>query len=215
MVITWPEPKAQAPWQDAHFIGGHPALDLANTVFDRANPAPDNDLLKAPADLLAWCESVGLFEAAPSLRGPAAELLLEQTRSVREATWVVFDAVSRGQAVPGASLAGLLELSGACARAGRVPSVEARLDDLAADWAAPGAIPAGLSLLAVQALFTLPPERVRVCDRCGWLFLDSSRGRRRRWCSMSTCGNREKASRHRRAAKPATNGRTSATNSRL
>ena len=55
-------------------------------------------------------------------------------------------------------------------------------------------------LLAVHAVFTLPAERVRGCGRCGWLFLDSSRGGRRRWCSMSTCGNREKASRHRHAA---------------
>ena len=33
-------------------------------------------------------------------------------------------------------------------------------------------------------------------ERCGWLFLDLSPGRRRRWCSMSDCGNRAKARRH-------------------
>ena len=34
--------------------------------------------------------------------------------------------------------------------------------------------------------------RVRQCPGrdCGWLFLDTSG--RRRWCSMSTCGSREK-----------------------
>jgi predicted RNA-binding Zn ribbon-like protein len=34
--------------------------------------------------------------------------------------------------------------------------------------------------------------RVRVCPGrdCGWLFLDASG--RRRWCSMTTCGSREK-----------------------
>lgn len=31
---------------------------------------------------------------------------------------------------------------------------------------------------------------------CGWLFLDTSRNRSRRWCSMETCGNRAKAMRH-------------------
>jgi predicted RNA-binding Zn ribbon-like protein len=31
---------------------------------------------------------------------------------------------------------------------------------------------------------------------CGWLFLDTSRNRSRRWCSMGTCGNRAKAMRH-------------------
>jgi len=41
--------------------------------------------------------------------------------------------------------------------------------------------------------------RVKVCasDTCTWLFLDTSRNRRRRWCDMSVCGNREKARRHR------------------
>ena len=31
---------------------------------------------------------------------------------------------------------------------------------------------------------------------CGWMFLDTSRGHTRRWCSMEDCGNRAKARRH-------------------
>jgi predicted RNA-binding Zn ribbon-like protein len=40
--------------------------------------------------------------------------------------------------------------------------------------------------------------RVRECDGedCTWLFLDYSRNRSRRWCSMASCGNRAKARRH-------------------
>jgi predicted RNA-binding Zn ribbon-like protein len=47
------------------------------------------------------------------------------------------------------------------------------------------------------------PERIRVCanDRCQWVFYDTSRTARRRWCDMSTCGNRAKAARHRARAK--------------
>jgi predicted RNA-binding Zn ribbon-like protein len=202
-MVTRPDLRARAPWQDAHFVGGHPVLDLANTVFDRAHPAPDNDLLKTPSDVLTWCESVGFFERAPAALGDAAvDDLTDEVRSVREHAWAVFDAVSRGQPVPTVSLGALLERSGAGVRAGQVRDIDADLGHLAADWAAPGAIATALSLLAVHALFTLPAERVRACGRCGWLFLDSSRGGRRRWCSMSTCGNREKASRHRRATQP-------------
>jgi predicted RNA-binding Zn ribbon-like protein len=42
-------------------------------------------------------------------------------------------------------------------------------------------------------------DRVRICanDTCQWLFFDESRGGRRRWCDMATCGNRAKAQRHR------------------
>ncbi len=43
------------------------------------------------------------------------------------------------------------------------------------------------------------PERLRVCenDQCRWVFLDTSRTARRKWCDMSTCGNRAKAARFR------------------
>lgn len=192
--------RARAPWQDGHFIGGHPVLDLANTVFNRAHPVPDNELLRTPSDVLTWCESAGVFETAPALGDAAEDGLTDDVRSVREHAWAVFDAVARRRPVPTDSFGALLERSGAGVRAGHLGTIDAGLDHLAADWAAPGAIPTALSLLAVHALFTLPAERVRACGRCGWLFLDSSRGGRRRWCSMSTCGNREKATRHRRAA---------------
>ena len=46
---------------------------------------------------------------------------------------------------------------------------------------------------------------VRECasESCNWLFLDTSRTRRRKWCDMSSCGNREKARRHYRRRKGA------------
>lgn len=41
-------------------------------------------------------------------------------------------------------------------------------------------------------------DRVRCCehDSCVLWFLDTSKGGRRRWCSMERCGNRSKAQRH-------------------
>ncbi|MFD0271768.1 CGNR zinc finger domain-containing protein [Streptomyces sp. NPDC127106] len=42
------------------------------------------------------------------------------------------------------------------------------------------------------------PERIRTCasETCVLHFHDTSRNGTRRWCSMSACGNRAKASRH-------------------
>jgi len=42
-------------------------------------------------------------------------------------------------------------------------------------------------------------SRIRVCDapECSKAFFDTTRSRTRRWCSMSTCGNRAKVSEHR------------------
>lgn len=189
---------AHSPWQDAHFVGGHPVLDLTNTVFNRAHPVEGGELLKAPSDVLTWCASAGLVEEVPAEASVPG--LVAEVQAVREHVWAVFSAVARGEAVPAEPFGALLERAGMGVRANQVQQNGAALDRFTADWTAPGAIPMYLSMLAVQALFTLPADRIRGCGRCGWLFLDSSRGGRRRWCSMTTCGNREKASRHRHAA---------------
>lgn len=41
-------------------------------------------------------------------------------------------------------------------------------------------------------------ERIRQCanEKCLWLFLDESKNGTRRWCDMTSCGNRAKARRH-------------------
>lgn len=53
-------------------------------------------------------------------------------------------------------------------------------------------------------LLTDPAARasLRQCegDNCPIVYLDSSRGHRRRWCSSEVCGNRERVARHRRRA---------------
>ncbi|MFC3577905.1 CGNR zinc finger domain-containing protein [Streptomyces yaanensis] len=71
------------------------------------------------------------------------------------------------------------------------------------------AVPGCEELLAALArdaieLLTDPAARasLRRCegDNCPIVYLDTSRGRRRRWCSSEVCGNRERVARHRRRA---------------
>lgn len=56
----------------------------------------------------------------------------------------------------------------------------------------------------VLELLTDPVARagLRECegDNCPIVYVDTSRGRRRRWCSSEVCGNRERVARHRRRA---------------
>ena len=42
-------------------------------------------------------------------------------------------------------------------------------------------------------------SRLRVCEnpQCRWIFKDTSRTGKRKWCSMRSCGNRAKVARHR------------------
>ncbi|WP_233196275.1 CGNR zinc finger domain-containing protein [Trinickia soli] len=58
--------------------------------------------------------------------------------------------------------------------------------------------------IAANELLSQPIlSNVRECSACSWLFLDLSRSRSRRWCSMATCGNRAKAQRHYHATREA------------
>jgi predicted RNA-binding Zn ribbon-like protein len=72
-------------------------------------------------------------------------------------------------------------------------------------WHAEDPASATLALLArdALALVTSPDfARVRHCagERCGALFLDTSRPGTRRWCSMGVCGNQAKKSTYRAKA---------------
>jgi len=70
--------------------------------------------------------------------------------------------------------------------------------------AEPGDIETLASSLARDALDVLEAHRDRVkeCadEHCTSLFVDTSRGSRRKWCSMQRCGTRSKVSAHRRRA---------------
>ncbi len=58
---------------------------------------------------------------------------------------------------------------------------------------------AGLAGPLVGAIAAGETDRLRICanNGCRWVFEDTSRTGRRRWCSMASCGNRAKAARHR------------------
>jgi predicted RNA-binding Zn ribbon-like protein len=51
----------------------------------------------------------------------------------------------------------------------------------------------------VKAIAAGETARFRICanDGCRWVFEDSSRAGRRRWCDMASCGNRAKVRRYR------------------
>jgi predicted RNA-binding Zn ribbon-like protein len=46
---------------------------------------------------------------------------------------------------------------------------------------------------AVALLTSDRLARLSACPSCGWFFLDASKNRSRRWCSMAMCGSAAKA----------------------
>lgn len=191
--------KSPTVWTAEHFIGGNPAIDLTNTVFTRHMPADDNDLLNLPQDVGTWFKFAGLATKAQAnaISGIADPAFLESIQKLREASFSVFNALAAENPPASDALGLLFEQAAEGFAAHRlklranhtIPEI-ARFDD-------PKGIAAFLAAISVEAFIVLPRQRLHACPRCGWLFLDTSRGGRRRWCSMQTCGNREKASRHR------------------
>jgi predicted RNA-binding Zn ribbon-like protein len=195
---------AQTKWVPEHFIGGHPALDLANAVFNRREPEPDNELLKSARDIGNWFKASGLAGArhAEAAAGIADQSFVEQVHAIREASAEIFGSIAADKP-PAAEALGLLFKCAASGLTGGAVGVSDTKPDLALSrWRDPDAVTSVLAMLAIEGFFTLPRDRVRSCPRCGWLFLDTSRGGKRRWCNMRICGNREKVSRHRSVPRP-------------
>ena len=62
------------------------------------------------------------------------------------------------------------------------------------------ALPLTRSFLAIMNLILFTPHSlIHLCegDPCGGFFINNSRSKPRRWCSMDSCGNRAKINRHR------------------
>lgn len=177
-------------WTTEHFIGGEVPLDFANTVY-RRTPELGADLFNNVEALTTWLGRVELLPTSVAPADPAAALA--QARALRQLFWGVFDAQIAGEQLPQGALADLLDV----ARRGAEDLVT-RADGVVAARSADGAL-AVLALRALALVLNPPARPVRSCDRCGWFFTDTSRGRRRRWCSMRTCGNQAKVERFRSA----------------
>ncbi|AEF41477.1 CGNR zinc finger domain-containing protein [Hoyosella subflava] len=187
--------SAETVWTDDHFIAGDAALDFANTVY-RRTPELGADLLNSAGSLTAWLHHAKLLPPPEAGRGSVDDsaAALAEARHLRQLFWVIFDAQIDGRDMPTDALAGLFDQ--ACR--GLVSDVAIGPDGAMTPFTVHG----GLTVLALQGIrlvLSPPPQPVRACDRCGWFYLDTSRSRRRRWCSMKTCGNQAKAARYRSA----------------
>lgn len=179
------------------FIADRLALDFVATVAERGNAGEDK--LRSPRDLAVWARDAGIVDGF--VRVTADQLAT--ARAVREALFELItaaiddhrparadrDLVNAAASGPMPTLT--LTGAGVVARRGDVTSV---LAALAQD---------GLDLYA-----SADADALRRCadPRCTRLFLDRSRGGRRRWCGMKGCGDRAKAATYRRRMRESETG---------
>ena len=178
-------------------IGGHPALDFVNTIDWRGRAAA-KDYLASPAALVAWATGAGLPGTRAAAARPSAALF-KSAIALREAGHRLFRAAAAGKPGPAADLALVNRLlRRAAARRALVPRGLGYVWLRAAPHEPLGPLLAMLAAATAELLASPALARVRLCagPGCGWLFLDESPNRSRRWCAMESCGNRAKGRRH-------------------
>jgi predicted RNA-binding Zn ribbon-like protein len=188
-------------------IGGHPALDFVNSVEKRDAPDENNYLTSYDA-LVHWAKRVELLSAGDANRlrlsarreKAAAARVWKDLMQLRRTMHAVFLAVARHDVPPAPALH---DLNKQVKRAYAHRRLHADRDHLHWVWDSASddlkRVEQEIVQSAAELLTSDKIHRVRKCahDPCDWLFLDSSRSGRRRWCSMGTCGNVAKLRRFR------------------
>jgi predicted RNA-binding Zn ribbon-like protein len=183
-------------------------LDFANTRLWRGMPTPTETLAR-PAELLAWLGAAGILraeDASPAIDVDEVAVLFADSIALREAIYRIFTAIASGDAAPEVDLASLNQWLAAAP-----PRIRLARSAAGYGWAAATLQPLSAPVLLAPVLWSaadlltrLDHVRVRRCanDECLWLFIDQSKGGTRRWCDMSSCGNRAKARRHYQRVRP-------------
>ncbi|NGM16295.1 CGNR zinc finger domain-containing protein [Verrucosispora sioxanthis] len=184
-------------------VGGNLALDFVNTRTGPPVGPPDDDVLTGYPELLAWAGYAGVLTDAEVTRSHRrrhddpddTQAAFLRSLDVRDRLDEVFRAVASGRSPSGSTLARLRDDEAdalAHARLDRAGTfVWSWRDDHTAARPLRPVVHA-----AVQLLTTGPLDRIKGCGGCRFVFLDESKNRSRRWCSMDDCGTAEKARRY-------------------
>ncbi len=173
LLDSWGVPLPDGSWPDAVGSGG--ALDLVRRFCNSINREQGGDAWRDVDELDTWLRREGYDVGLVNLRD--REELLE----LRDAMW---------RSIAGCSL---LPLGGVLEHLRFRPVVDGPRLRLVATGSTSDAVAGRLVAVIVDAQTTDTWGRVKACQHCGWIFVDSSRNRSGRWCSMSACGGRQKA----------------------
>jgi len=186
------------PSSSPHFISNNLALDFLNSAFGSGESTCD--FLSDDASAVAWLQAAGQLESGfhglPTGLGEAARLL-------REAGARLVDPGKHSEVGDLDVISRILD-AGAPVRTlernadGQIVLTERRRDE---SWTSLlETTAAAFSQLLVHGELA----QVRQCEAhdCTLRFLDVTKSKRRRWCSMAVCGNRMKVAAFRARKEP-------------
>ncbi|MEW2565708.1 CGNR zinc finger domain-containing protein [Streptomyces sp. NPDC047070] len=178
---------------DHVFVCGNPALDFAATL--RARRTLRFEMFTSPERLDAWYPEAGIVDTV----SPGTDTDLARAVAVREAVYELVTARRLEEPYDGTALA---TVNGAARRPPATPQLTAagRRTDATPEEA--------LSTVARHAVEVLSGPDVPLLKECGnpectRVYIDRSRGMRRQWCGMESCGNKLKAAAYRARKKEA------------
>lgn len=192
------------------YIGGDPAIDLVNTV-DWTSRGPEQDRLTDFDRVIRWAQGAGILtaKAASSLRALAdakpreAEAAYRNALRVRAVLARLFRAIAASEPA-GDALDDFNRLLGPALERMRVTPAGGRHradPALQLGWRDGGksldSVIWPVIWSAASLIISEEGPRIRICGGpdCGWMYVDRSRNKLRRWCQMETCGTREKSRR--------------------
>ncbi|MQY10945.1 hypothetical protein SRB5_10590 [Streptomyces sp. RB5] len=175
------------------FVCGHPALDFAATL--RARRSTRFEMFVTPERLNAWYLESGLVDTIM----PGDEADVREAIRVREALYRLITDRRLGEDFDREALA---LLNDAARKAPVTPqlTLTGRHTEATPEQA--------LATVARQAVELLSGPDVPLLKECGnpectRVYIDRSRGMRRQWCGMESCGNKHKAAAYRARKKTA------------
>ena len=193
-------------------------MDFTNTSSGRGSPT-HQEHLRDFETLVQWVEHARVATPPDCLvmrehaaRDPErAAAIFARALAVRELIWRIGGALAERREVPRALRDELVEV-----HAGSLAFAEIKSRDQAFIWAwdprhdVEAAILGPITLSALSLLMEKDLSRTKRCEgkECGWLFLDATKNKSRRWCEMRVCGNRAKvrAARQRKKIQEARTG---------
>ncbi|GAA3038520.1 CGNR zinc finger domain-containing protein [Kitasatospora sp. NPDC058063] len=182
---------------DHVFVCGHPALDFAATL--RARRTVRFEMFVTPERLNAWYLDCGLVDTIT----PGDEHDVREATTVREAIYRLVTNRRLDEAFDREALAVLNA-------AARKPPVTPQLTMTGRhNEATPEQALATVARQAVELLSGPDVPLMKECGNpeCTRVYIDRSRGMRRQWCGMESCGNKIKAAAYRARKKtPSTAG---------
>jgi predicted RNA-binding Zn ribbon-like protein len=185
------------------FLGGDLSLDFVNTVHDR-HEEPVKELLQNYWDLVTWvyfadaineCQKEKLLQKGQENQIKASQVYKDALH-LRETFYdLILNLINQGDAFT----ANIQLINQWLSRAFSNLELAQLNGHFVLDWNTEDFELESVLWPIIRAFADLVTSedinRIKQCVNCGYLFVDNSKNKSRRWCSMEICGNRVKARR--------------------